>query len=211
MLSVGFALLYWLGDRGAGLEFPSVLLLLAKGFAIWLLIAAVIINRRPGWAILTAGLVAHSAGDLALDSTSILLAIGFFLLGHLAYLVAFLRRSSGAWCLARLISAVLIALLGAIALWVLLPRLPQTLQIVVPFYVAVIVAMAVSAQRWPLPIALGAWAYIISDSLIGWSRFVGSIGFAAVLTWPLYYLAQFLITLHWRRHSAPPGQEDPSP
>ncbi len=204
-ISICFALLYWLGDRGAGFEFSPSLVLLAKGAAIGFLIAAVAIPRRPGWGILVLGLVAHSAGDLSLDilEASILPAIGFFLIGHLAYLVLFLQRKDP-WTRWRLVSASSIVLLGCLALWVLLPRVgaasgPGPLQIALPFYITAIAAMAIAAQRRSLPIAIGAWAYLVSDSLIGWSRLVGPIGFGAVLTWPLYYSAQFLITRNWRR------------
>ncbi len=204
--SLAAALLYWCGDRGLGLfcnslGLPPPLLLAGKAAAILLLLVSVVLRRRPYRSLLAAGLVAHSAGDVVLDAvaTSILPAMGFFLVGHLAYLALFSRsKNRQAWGRGRIAAAAGIALIAIGALAVLLPEVSGALTLAVPVYVAAIGAMAVSAQRIPGSVAIGAWAYLISDALIGWSRFVGPIGWAAALTWPLYYLAQFLITRNWR-------------
>ncbi|HYO43184.1 MAG TPA: lysoplasmalogenase [Candidatus Limnocylindrales bacterium] len=181
---------------------PVVMLALIAGAMVWPVdpgseAAAV----RP-W--LVAGLVASLAGDLLLlPPGRFVPGLVAFLLGHVAYLVAFAQLpGSVPWMVAGLVAAgVLIATVGR----VLVRAARRTgLGGPVALYLVAICAMAVAATRTGEPAAiLGAWLFVASDAMLGWGRLRAptpgmprgggrGLGLAVMVT---YHLAQGLLVL----------------
>jgi uncharacterized membrane protein YhhN len=152
------------------------------------------------------GLVLGALGDMALMSEHGFLAgLGSFLLGHLAYVVAVgTYLPPRTWLAAAGPYAALPAIVGLAALAYLWPKLGK-LRVPVIFYVAVIIAMVISAialvrsdildmhrNRREL-FAAGAVLFFISDLSVARDKFVAP-GFAnRVWGLPVYYGAQVLI------------------
>ncbi|MCW5892485.1 MAG: lysoplasmalogenase [bacterium] len=155
----------------------------------------------PGYGRLIAlGLVASAIGDLCLVSERGFVAgLSSFLVAHVLYLLAFLPAGAGlAWPV-----AVGLALFVAIFLGRLLTHVPAALRAPVVVYVAVIAAMAWAAARragtpaTPEPSALlalaGAFAFMTSDAILAWDRFVRRLPFGHGWVMVTYYGAQVLI------------------
>jgi uncharacterized membrane protein YhhN len=110
-------------------------------------------------------------GDLALmdSGPGFLIGLGFFLLGHLAYLALFWRRMRVRgrprwWAAVYLVWWV--ALLGVLA--------PHAGALVVPLavYGLVLGALAVTGSACNRWIAVGSACFLVSDSLLGLDRFL---------------------------------------
>jgi alkenylglycerophosphocholine hydrolase len=135
---------------------------------------------------LLAALAFSLLGDvfLMLPANLFVAGLGSFLAGHLAYLGAFAAPwgARGLW---------LIGLLAASSPLVrrLLRAVPEPpLRIAVGIYIVAISAMVASALAGGHPLAiLGAFLFMGSDLMIGWSRFVR--------TWPSAKLA-IIVTYH---------------
>jgi uncharacterized membrane protein YhhN len=215
---------------GAGLLFLSALAAGTNWAAVWrggrvglalervtkpvvmlaLILAAITWPAEPGseaaavrpW--LVAGLAASLAGDiLLLPPGRFVAGLVAFLLGHVAYLVAFLLLpGSVPWLVAGVVAAaVLIATIGRV-----LVRAAVHIGLGVPvaLYLVAICAMAVAATRTGDPAAiLGAWLFVASDTLLGWGRLRSpqpgmrrgggrKLGVAVMVT---YHLAQGLLVV----------------
>ena len=124
-----------------------------------------------------------------------------FLLGHVAYGLAFLRWPlSPGGLLAG--GALLVAALWTTWRW-LAPRLPADMVVAVRAYLLVIGAMAilacgVSAAGGPWQIAAGALAFTASDVSVARDRFVREDFVNRAWGLPLYYAAQVLLALSVR-------------
>ena len=145
------------------------------------------------------GLVLSWAGDLLLTyrgDRAFLLGLVSFLLGHVAYVIAFVvRGQSPGWLIAGLIVTGILAIV--IAPW-LLPHVGDAMRAPVIAYMAVISAMLVTAAGtqgaapdWRL--LMGAGLFYVSDIYVARDRFVtpGRINRLAGL--PLYYAGQLLL------------------
>ena len=155
---------------------------LDSGYGTWVLVA----------------LTLSAVGDIALlghSTPAFLGGLTSFLLGHLAYLVAFAVRGAEAGATAvAVVLAVAPAVLVVRWLW---PHIPRDMRGPVGAYAAVIsmmVAFAVGTVAWDadLRILLAAVAFYCSDLAVARDRFVAP-GFSNRL-WglPLYYAAQFV-------------------
>ena len=144
------------------------------------------------------GLVLGAIGDVCLlgdKKAPFIAGLVAFLLGHIAYVVAF---ASLGWSQthALLAAAILVVVLGAIAKWVL----PHAKGFGGPIiaYMVVIAAMVVTAfSAWgsgaPWMVPVGAVLFTVSDIAVVRHRFV-TPGFSnKVWGLPLYYAAQLLI------------------
>lgn len=149
---------------------------------------------------LLAGLVLCLAGDLLLipvERPSVFRAgILAFLLGHVAFAVAFLTRPLS-WLGLLGAGLLLFGLLRAVLRW-LRPRLAADMVVPVHAYVIVIgsmaaIACAVSLAGGPWQVAAGALAFAASDVAVARDRFV-SPGFVN-RAWglPHYYAAQLTL------------------
>ncbi len=157
---------------------------------------------------IAAGLVLGAVGDVLLmfeAERAFLGGLVAFLLGHLAYVVAFARLvPPGRWIEGGMIAVVIAtALAAAIVLRWLWPRL-GAMRVPVIGYVAVISAMVVggvavtatapgAAPTAALLATTGAIAFYLSDLAVARERFVGKDVWNRAIGLPLYYGAQLLI------------------
>lgn len=203
---VNWAAVWRGGPMGLALERatkPAVMLALIVAVLVWPSEpgSAAAVMVRP-W--LVAGLVASVAGDvLLLPPGRFVAGLVAFLLGHLAYLAAFiLLPGSVPWLVAGVLAAaVLIATVGRA-----LVRSATRVGLGGPvaLYLVAICAMAVAATRTGEPAAiLGAWLFVTSDAMLGWGRLRApapgmprgggrGLGVAVMVT---YHLAQGLLVL----------------
>ncbi len=173
-----------------------------KPLASTAFVAAAVANgaqRTPYGAAVLAGLAFSWCGDVLLLSRAkrvFLAGLGAFLLGHVAYAVAFVRRgfSPGA-ALAAL--AALALPLALVRRW-LLPFVDRPMRAPVLAYMAVItvmVALAVGtvAARGEPWVLVGAVMFYLSDLSVARDRFVAPGWRNKVWGWPLYFGAQLVL------------------
>lgn len=148
---------------------------------------------------LVAGLILCAAGDvLLLWDRTFDAGLGTFLLGHVAYIVAFhLSLSVKAW--PWFVAAPLV-LTGLGALSWLWPHLGKRRASVTAYVVVITVmvwgAVAVTAgDRFGLTIAAGAVLFFLSDLTVARDRFVAPGFVNRLIGLPLYYVGQILIAL----------------
>jgi uncharacterized membrane protein YhhN len=196
MTTVGLAVLLYgewkdrPGLRAAGKPFASLgFIVAAIGFGA--------LESRYGNIVL-AGLILGAIGDVCLLGSakrSFIAGLVSFLLGHVAYVIAFagLPISTTA---ALVATAVMAAVMVVIACWVF-PHAPD-MRVPIGVYMLVIAAMCVVAigagaagAPWMIPV--GALMFTASDIAVVRDRFV-TTGFVNRL-WglPLYYAAQLII------------------
>lgn len=152
------------------------------------------------WVLL--GLVLCLAGDVLLiprDRPAVFRAgVLAFLLGHVAYSVAFFGRPLAAGALAAG-GAVLLSALLVVWRW-LGPTLPADMKGPVRAYLVVIGCMAtlacgVTGAGGPVGVALGAIAFTASDVSVARDRFVRHEFLNRAWGLPLYYAAQVVLAL----------------
>jgi uncharacterized membrane protein YhhN len=149
------------------------------------------------------GLVLGMAGDIALlgkSNSAFLVGLTVFLLGHVAYIVAFAQLAPpSTWGHAF---AVLPILVAGVALKLLWPRL-GTMRVPVIAYVLTIVAMVIAAiaaahieaipERNRMLLIAGAALFFASDLAVARDKFVGASFTNRVWGLPAYYAGQLLI------------------
>lgn len=150
---------------------------------------------------LFAGLVLAACGDVLLipkDARAFLAGLVSFLLGHLAYAVAFAMRGLDlGWTLG---AAAALAVLAAPVLRWLWPHVEPTMRAPVAAYVLVITAMVALAAgtfaaHGDARIPIGAAAFYLSDLAVARDRFVASRFSNRAWGLPLYFGAQLLLAL----------------
>ena len=154
--------------------------------------------------IILLGLIACAAGDvLLLSRTSenlFMAGMAAFALGHIAYMTAFISVQMGGLTGGRIVTVMLVILVGiGIFSW-LRPHISHTMRIAVPIYVLIILAMVIFALGLPLlrPFVfamLGALFFAVSDIFVARDRFVSPTPLNALAITPLYFGAQALIAL----------------
>ena len=199
LAAITLAALLWRGERGG--EVRAKWLFKPATSALFVIVALL---RGPDdafdWWVVT-GLVLSVAGDLALipqDRRWFLVGLVAFLLGHVAYTVAFSQLAEpwslpGTW-LAACVAA------GLLLFRYFRPHLGRMLWPVLA-YMVVISAMLVAAlslaatdgTAFGWQVAAAAALFYLSDITVARSRFVPGAGYTDRLVGlPLYYLAQFL-------------------
>lgn len=174
----------------------------AMGLALMLAVQAWRSGRLPGAAALWLGLAltASLVGDVFLMLNGLFIpGLLAFLLAHLAYLVLF--RQDTRWWPVRpvLVGCLGYAALMVAVLWV--GGLPAGLRGPVVVYALVISLMAAQAigrawtqrDRGSVLVAAGALAFVASDTLLAFNRFVSPLPASAVWVLSTYYAAQCLI------------------
>ena len=152
--------------------------------------------------IFLAGLVFCWLGDALLlppgQTIWFQLGIASFLLGHVAYAVAVFKMGiDGA---SFFVGVLLLALLGGIAYRWIVPHVPSAFRFAVTCYVltiGVMVAFAIGASAkdaGPL-VALGAFAFALSDLSVARERFIQPSYVNSLWGLPLYSLAQGLLAV----------------
>jgi uncharacterized membrane protein YhhN len=172
--------------------------LASTGFLLTALAAGALSNAY-GCAILVALALAWLGDVLLIPKQSrraFLAGLASFLLGHVAYAVAFLLR--GVDPEASAVAAALVAVPSAAALRWLWPFVPDRMRVPVVAYVGVISLMVVCALgvaefRAHTAITLGAFAFYASDLAVARQRFVAESFTNKLWGLPLYYGAQLLL------------------
>lgn len=172
----------------------------STGFVIVALGAGALDSTYGRWILVGLGL--SWIGDAALlgrSDRAFLLGLGAFLLGHLAYVVAFLSIDLDPTTPAILFGLTWLAIVSQVARW-LNPHVTGHMRTPVAAYVTVISAMVVLAGpagvgRGSLLIPVGAVAFAVSDIAVARDRFVSSGAVNRMWGLPLYYVGQVLLSL----------------
>lgn len=189
-IALAAAIVYGWGDPGSARTAVKMVPALA--------LSAFVTRRlgKSGWPV-AVGLAWHALGDGLLGG-AFLAGLGSFLIGHLFYAAAFLRRVTiralPRWRVAAILG---VAAATVAVLAVVLPRLDGPLAIAVPVYALVLAGMAATAiaGRWRRPlVVVGALLFVVSDACLGLGMF-GPDGHrgAGAIVWPTYVAAQMLI------------------
>jgi uncharacterized membrane protein YhhN len=164
---------------------------------------ALAVGFRRAWLILAA-LAVDSAGDVVLavpgsSQTLFLAGMGLFLIGHLAYLGAFVPETQLRW--RRLPVAVCVGAVALAASVVLLAKLGRG-AIPILVYAGALSAMAIAAafrRSSRATVLYGALLFILSDALVAVNRFVTRVPLGQLSIYGTYFAAQFLIAEGWAR------------
>ncbi len=162
---------------------------------IWAGLASGALDSGYGQWVL-AGLVLCMAGDVLLippgQGSTFLAGMVAFLLGHLAYAIAFLQLPLDGLTLLGAVAAM--TLVAAVVLRWLWPYLNRQFQVAVVAYIVVISAMVCLAvatgEGW---IIVGAVAFAVSDLAVARNRFVAPGFINRLWGLPLYFVSQLLI------------------
>lgn len=175
---------------------PATLLALTAT-AVWL---GAFDSPAGRWLLVALGLCL--VGDITLlqDSPRRFLAgLGAFLLGHLAFVAAFLARGleqPGRAVVALLVLAILAAAVVRQVLSAARREGGWPLAGPVAAYILVISAMLLAAwMTGDLVVALGATAFAVSDSILALNRFTGARAWAPLAVMVSYHVAQVLIVV----------------
>lgn len=141
------------------------------------------------------GLIFGLIGDVFLMLDRFIPGAAAFLIGHLAYLVAIipLHHPAPALGLGLVIAIAALATLGrciARGAW----QRSRTLGVIVAVYmvtIGAVVAFGVGTEYWTL--VAGTLLFGVSDTLLGWGRFVGHAIGGRVAVHVTYHLGQLLI------------------
>jgi uncharacterized membrane protein YhhN len=161
-------------------------------------LAAGALETRYGALVLVA-LALSWLGDVLLIPTakaSFLAGLGAFLLGHVAFALAFTVRGLAAR--ETLFAALVLVLPALLALRWLAPHVPQPMRLPVRAYVCVIslmlaCAVGTAAAAGSALVPLGAAAFYLSDLAVARERFVSNTIVNKLWGLPLYYGAQLLL------------------
>lgn len=188
----------WVGHRPTELWSKPLALIGLIGVAVALEPADPVVRA---WFV--AALVLSLAGDVFLLGADRWFVPGLaaFLAGHLAYVGGFLAADTWRWWAAA------VAALGGIVLMVTAGRTivraaadrSSSLRLPVAGYVVVICSMGVAAAAAGNPWAVaGAMLFVVSDTILGWNRFVAVARWAPLAVMVTYHLAQVGLVLSLR-------------
>ena len=159
--------------------------------------------HRPGWfeVWIGLGLVLCLAGDiLLLKDKYFVFSLAAFLAGHLAYIFAFQSRtwSLPPWILPAFLVPML--LYGAGLARTLLLKNQKKYVLPVLLYILVLTGMGLFAVNYDSQtvhqfywFAVGAFLFMISDTILAFIRFIRQFWFAQILILVTYYGSQALI------------------
>lgn len=124
-----------------------------------------------------------------------------FLLGHLFYVWAFLEKAGlESLSLAGMAGILFFAGYGLVVFKKLKPYMgalfvPITLYIVVIALMGICASLCLGSQPMPaaLVVVLGAFIFMVSDTLNAWNRFAGAVPYERILVMATYLGGQFLL------------------
>jgi uncharacterized membrane protein YhhN len=175
----------------------------AKPAVVVALIAAAVLlepaNSTIGW-LITGGLFFGLLGDVALFLDYFEVGASAFLVGHVLYIAAFVYAwTSWVYSLVVMIlGLVLIATVGR-RIATTASKYDERLESLILLYQVALVLMAVAGFGTKNPwVMIGAVLFVISDTYLGWTRFVGQETTPSrVIVHVTYHLAQasFVLSL----------------
>lgn len=208
------------GWQGAHMFFKPMAMVLALLLVVQAWRSGHLPRAAATWLLLA--LTGSLAGDVFLMLEGLFIpGLVAFLLAHLAYIALF--RLDVPWWPARrvLLAALGYALLMVAVLWT--GGLPAALRVPVAVYAGVIALMAAQAlgRAWVQGdtaarlVAVGAMAFVLSDTLLAVNRFLTPLPASAVWVLSTYYAAQCLIVGgvlrgHWKTGSAQGAAQAPN-
>jgi uncharacterized membrane protein YhhN len=158
------------------------------------------VSDRRSAGLLSAALIASSAGDLLLDvDPERLFVPGLcaFLAAHVVYTALFATSRAG-WQRIETPRRILLIAVPVYVFLVSVWLVPDTgpLKIAVIIYTFAITAMTTTAlgSRFGKRVAAGALLFMLSDTLLAIAKFHGPFPGRGYLVWATYYAAQYLIT-----------------
>ena len=178
----------------------TTLALLMKPAPALCLLAFLLPVRNRDAGLIAGGLLLSAIGDLLLEASPALFLPGLvaFLLAHVAYIAAFLGRTSRP-ALRRLVPVLLFASIG---FHVLEPHLGAMRGPVIAYVVVISMMLWRAGAQIGAPGAaglgawlatIGAWSFAISDLMVAWSRFVNPEAGLQVPLMLLYWAGQTAI------------------
>lgn len=176
----------------AALYFSPIVVAYKLAFPLAFLTLAAL--RYSSWPIVLAMLFS-ALGDYMGVCHNFWGQMGGFALAHLAYILFFCREgkregiSGGTrW------KAAIVVLYGIVVGVFIVPHVQGVLQMGVLVYILLILVMCILAWRQKSPYyALGAWLFVVSDTVLAWNKFVGHIEGAGYLIMVPYYLGQWIL------------------
>jgi uncharacterized membrane protein YhhN len=131
-------------------------------------------------------------GDVALLPAVDQFVVGLaaFLVGHVAFIVMFVQRGLDRWPIAGVAAAGCALLLGTAAVPIVRGAATKGFGVPVRAYLVVISAMCVvgwATGNWL--IMVGATAFILSDSILGWGQFVAERSWMHLAIMVTYHVA----------------------
>ncbi len=160
-------------------------------------------RAKDATAFLLAALFFHGIGDIIIDFEGdiyILLAIFPFILGHVLYIFAF-KEDARPWTQLNGWEKALIVLIfvhGLIMASILLSILKLVFLLLIAVYMIIILSMvaySIRADYSERLVLVGAFLYLLSDTVIAISSFVQFLPWSPYFTWPTYLLGQLFITV----------------
>ena len=157
-----------------------------------IVIAALADGPRSATIVGLLALVLCLIGDVALLPAVDKFVVGLaaFLLGHIAFIVMFALRGFDRWTMSGVAIVGVAALLGTAAVPIVRGASAKGFGIPVRAYLVVISSMCVlgwATGNWL--IMLGATAFIVSDSILGWGQFVAERRWMHLAIMVTYHIA----------------------
>lgn len=155
-------------------------------------IAALAGGPRPATVVAIIALTLCLVGDVALLPAVDQFVVGLaaFLLGHVAFIVMFVQRGLDRWPIAGVAVAGCVLLLGTAAVPIVFGAATKGFGVPVRAYLVVISSMCVvgwATGNWL--IMVGATAFIVSDSILGWGQFVAERSWMHLAIMVTYHVA----------------------
>lgn len=168
---------------------------------VLLMVLAWVLSRSTTRGFLMSALSFSLLGDILLSFDGyFIMGLAAFLVAQLTYTVLFFKFKHTPKHFKFWVLFMLTYILAMAA--IVLPSVIQsdvTLAVIIALYMCAISTMAISAGLKPTPVvcitALGAFIFVISDSLIAINKFVTPFEYAGISIMTSYYLAQLLIVL----------------
>jgi len=196
---VTLAALLWWGERAANTRVRWALKPLTSGLFLLVAFLQGPSSVYDAWIVI--GLLLCAMGDVALISrerSAFLGGLVAFLLGHVAYVAAFVARGT-----ASMPDPAATALIAATGIGIFLYLRPHVGRMLVPVVAYMLVISVMLAAAWTVAasepdgtgqqLALAALLFYLSDITVARDRFVTGARFSNRLVGlPLYYVAQFL-------------------
>jgi len=145
--------------------------------------------------LLSIGLIFGSIGDILLTNSEeifFILGLGSFLIGHIFYIIYFIKNYQ--YNLKGLILSIFIIIASIGLSFILIPALSKNFLLPVLIYIITITIMTISTtfyKNFNFIVITGAILFLISDTIIAWNKFIHPIPHSHLYIMILYYLGQW--------------------